>query len=54
MLFNFLGPKAAPFMNIRLQVWVSLLMTSYPEHADISTKYFQGWCFALMIPGKWC
>jgi len=51
-MFNFLGPKAQRFINIRVQVWHSLLLTSYPERAEISTKYFQGWCFALMITGK--
>jgi hypothetical protein len=52
MLFTFLGPKAQPFMNIRVQVWDSLLMTSSRELAENSTKYFQGWCSALMIPAN--
>jgi len=52
MLFNFLGPKAQPFISIRAQVWDSLLLTSYPERAEISTRYFQGWRFAVMLPGK--
>jgi hypothetical protein len=30
MLFHFPGPKAQPFMNIRVQVWDSVLMTIYP------------------------
>jgi hypothetical protein len=42
MLFNFLGPKAQPFMNISVQVWGTLLVTSYPEHTENKHKVFPG------------